>query len=56
MIGPMATKGAFVAGALSGYGTMGASATGALVAAWAWARSCRTSPGRSASRDTTTRR
>ena len=34
LIGPMATKGAFVAGALSGYGTMGACATGALVAAW----------------------
>jgi glycine/D-amino acid oxidase-like deaminating enzyme len=34
LIGPMATKGAFVAGALSGYGTMGASATGALIAAW----------------------
>jgi glycine/D-amino acid oxidase-like deaminating enzyme len=34
LIGPLATKGAFVAGALSGYGTMGACATGALVAAW----------------------
>ena len=34
LIGPMATKGAYVAGALSGYGTMGASATGALIAAW----------------------
>ena len=34
LIGPMATKGAYVAGALSGYGTMGACATGALVAAW----------------------
>ena len=34
LIGPMATKGAFVAGALSGYGTMGACATGALVSAW----------------------
>lgn len=34
LIGPMATTGAFVAGALSGYGTMGACATGALVAAW----------------------
>lgn len=34
LIGPMATEGAFVAGALSGYGTMGACATGALVAAW----------------------
>jgi glycine/D-amino acid oxidase-like deaminating enzyme len=35
LIGPMATRGAFVAGALSGYGTMGACAAGALVAAWA---------------------
>jgi glycine/D-amino acid oxidase-like deaminating enzyme len=34
LIGPMATRGAFVAGALSGYGTMGACATAALVAAW----------------------
>ena len=34
LIGPMATKGAYVAGALSGYGTMGACATGALIAAW----------------------
>jgi glycine/D-amino acid oxidase-like deaminating enzyme len=34
LIGPLATKGAYVAGALSGYGTMGACATGALVAAW----------------------
>ena len=34
LIGPMATKGAYVAGALSGYGTMGACATGALVSAW----------------------
>lgn len=34
LIGPMKTKGAFMAGALSGYGTMGACATGALCAAW----------------------
>ena len=34
LIGPLATRGAFVAGALSGYGTMGACATGALIAAW----------------------
>ena len=34
LIGPMRTPGAFVAGALSGYGTMGATATGALCAAW----------------------
>lgn len=34
LIGPLATRGAYVAGALSGYGTMGACATGALVAAW----------------------
>lgn len=34
LIGPTATKGAYVAGALSGYGTMGACATGALSAAW----------------------
>jgi glycine/D-amino acid oxidase-like deaminating enzyme len=30
----MRTKDAYVAGALSGYGTMGACATGALIAAW----------------------
>jgi glycine/D-amino acid oxidase-like deaminating enzyme len=34
LIGPMATPGAFIAGALSGYGTMGACASGALCAAW----------------------
>lgn len=34
LIGPMKTKGAFMAGALSGFGTMGACATGALCAAW----------------------
>jgi glycine/D-amino acid oxidase-like deaminating enzyme len=34
LIGPMKTKGAYVAGALSGYGTMGACAAGALCAAW----------------------
>lgn len=34
LIGPMATPGAFVAGALSGFGTMAAAATGALTAAW----------------------
>jgi len=34
LIGPMATQGAFVAGGLSGFGTMSACATGALSAAW----------------------
>jgi glycine/D-amino acid oxidase-like deaminating enzyme len=34
LIGPMATPGAFVAGALSGFGSMGACATGSLCAAW----------------------
>ena len=34
LIGPMRTKGAFIAGALSGFGTMAACATGALCAAW----------------------
>jgi glycine/D-amino acid oxidase-like deaminating enzyme len=34
LIGPMQTPGAFMAGALSGYGTMAACATGALAAAW----------------------
>jgi len=34
LIGPMKTPGAFVAGALSGFGTMAACATGALIAAW----------------------
>jgi glycine/D-amino acid oxidase-like deaminating enzyme len=33
LIGPMRTQGAFVAGALSGYGTMSATASGALCAA-----------------------
>ena len=34
LIGPMRTQGAFMAGALSGFGTMAATATGALCAAW----------------------
>ncbi len=34
LIGPMNTDGAFVAGALSGFGTMAACATGALCAKW----------------------
>ncbi len=34
LIGPMQTPGAFMAGALSGFGTMAATATGALCAAW----------------------
>jgi glycine/D-amino acid oxidase-like deaminating enzyme len=34
LIGPMKTKGAYVAGALSGFGTMAACATGALCADW----------------------
>jgi glycine/D-amino acid oxidase-like deaminating enzyme len=34
LIGPMRTPGAFMAGALSGYGTMAATATGAICAAW----------------------
>jgi glycine/D-amino acid oxidase-like deaminating enzyme len=34
LIGPMETPGAFVAGALSGYGSMAACATGAVCAAW----------------------
>lgn len=34
LIGPMQTNGAFIAGALSGFGTMAACATGALCAAW----------------------
>jgi glycine/D-amino acid oxidase-like deaminating enzyme len=34
LIGPMRTRGAFVAGALSGYGSMAACATGAICAAW----------------------
>ena len=34
LIGPMRTPAAYVAGALSGFGTMAACATGALCAAW----------------------
>lgn len=34
LIGPMRTEGAFLAAALSGYGSMAACATGALCAAW----------------------
>lgn len=34
LIGPMRTAGWFVAGALSGYGTMAACATGSLIAGW----------------------
>jgi glycine/D-amino acid oxidase-like deaminating enzyme len=34
LIGPMRRPGAFMAGALSGFGTMAATATGALCAAW----------------------
>jgi len=34
LIGPLDAKGAFVAGALSGYGSMGACAAGALCARW----------------------
>ncbi len=34
LIGPMGTPGAFMAGTLSGYGTMAATASGALCAAW----------------------
>jgi glycine/D-amino acid oxidase-like deaminating enzyme len=34
LIGPMRTPGAFMAGALSGFGTMAATATGAACAAW----------------------
>ena len=34
LIGPMATPGAFVVGALSGYGTMSACAAGSLAADW----------------------
>jgi glycine/D-amino acid oxidase-like deaminating enzyme len=34
LIGPMKTDGAFVAGALSGFGTMGACATGSLLSKW----------------------
>ncbi len=35
LIGPMRTPGAFMAGALSGFGTMAACATGSVCAAWA---------------------
>ena len=34
LIGPLRTRGAFVAGALSGFGTMSACATGSIAAAW----------------------
>ena len=34
LIGPTRTSGMFVAGALSGFGTMAATATGAVCAAW----------------------
>jgi glycine/D-amino acid oxidase-like deaminating enzyme len=34
LIGPMRQRGAFIAGALSGFGTMAACATGALIANW----------------------
>jgi glycine/D-amino acid oxidase-like deaminating enzyme len=34
LIGPMRTRGAFMAGALSGFGTMSACATGSIAAAW----------------------
>ncbi|WP_137921366.1 FAD-dependent oxidoreductase [Hydrogenophaga sp. 2FB] len=34
LIGPMGTQGAFIAGALSGFGSMAACATGSLCAAW----------------------
>jgi glycine/D-amino acid oxidase-like deaminating enzyme len=34
LIGPMHTRGAFVTGALSGFGTMAACASGAIAAAW----------------------
>lgn len=34
LIGPMRTEGAFIAGALSGFGSMAATSTGALCAAW----------------------
>lgn len=34
LIGPLRTPGAFIAGALSGYGSMAACATGAICAAW----------------------
>jgi glycine/D-amino acid oxidase-like deaminating enzyme len=34
LVGPMKTQQAFVAGALSGFGTMAACASGALCASW----------------------
>ena len=34
LIGPMRVPGAFVAGAMSGFGTMAACMTGAIAAAW----------------------
>ena len=34
LIGPMQSEGAFIAGALSGFGSMAATSTGALCAAW----------------------
>ena len=39
LIGPMRTSGMFVAGGLSGFGTMAATATGAVCAAWVAGRS-----------------
>lgn len=39
LIGPMTTDGAYVAGALSGFGTMAACATGALCARWVYGES-----------------
>src|SRR5207237_7634528 len=38
LIGPLKTPGAFVAGALSGYGSMAACATGVICAAWVMGR------------------
>jgi glycine/D-amino acid oxidase-like deaminating enzyme len=38
LIGPMRTPGAFVAGALSGFGTMAACAAGSLCASWVMQR------------------
>ncbi len=40
LIGPMRTPGAFLAGALSGFGTMAATASGALCAAWITGAEC----------------
>lgn len=39
LIGPMRTEGAFIAGALSGFGSMAACATGSLCAAWVMGKS-----------------